>query len=152
MAGASDSDIQQFMALTNCSLDVAQRYLIENGDISEALNAYYAKSSDANSDNGEGSGKLSDSGSTLQRPSSTASGQSRDSRGMVNKSAKSANNTKFMSFSDMVRGNAEDDVEDDENRNTFAGGETSGLEVTDPNDSNSLIKDLLEKARRGAQQ
>lgn len=54
------------------------------------------------------------------------------------------------SFSELIRGNQDDD-DDDEQRNTFAGGETSGLEVTDPNNSNSLIRDLLEKAQRGGQ-
>lgn len=62
----------------------------------------------------------------------------------------SASKPKFKSFSELIRGNQDDD-DDDEQRNTFAGGETSGLEVTDPNNSNSLIRDLLEKAQRGGQ-
>ena len=46
----------------------------------------------------------------------------------------------------MVEGQADDDDED-QPRNTFAGGETSGLEVTDPSDPNSLLKDLLESEK-----
>lgn len=154
MAGASDSDIQQFMALTNCPLDVAQQYLIESGELSEALNVYYSKQAGSSTENAslEASEPLKGSRSSSERPSSTPSGQSQNSRKSENKLGNNGGKPKFMSFSDMVRGHADEDDEDDENRNTFAGGETSGLEVTDPNDSNSLIKDLLEKAKRGAQQ
>lgn len=149
MASASDEDIQQFMALANCSLTVAQEYLEQFGDLGEALNAYYATEADsAHEKNASRTPELERT--PISRAPSTTSAQSASG---TNKSgsAGSGNKSKFMSFSDMVRGHGDDD-EDDPNRNTFAGGETSGLEVTDPNDSNSLIRDLLEKARKGAQQ
>lgn len=151
MAGVTDDDIQQFMALANCSFNVAQQYLSEFGDISKALDAFYATGSEPSAHNEEleKSSEQIRSRTPLSRPSSSSSAKSQ-SVGGTRKAA--GNSSKFMSFSDMVRGQADEDDEDDQNRNTFAGGETSGLEVTDPNDSNSLIKDLLEKARRGGQQ
>lgn len=155
MAGVTDDDIQQFMALANCSLSVAQQYLSEFGDISKALDAYYAAGSDPNARNEEieKSSEQTLSRTPLSRPSSSTSAKSQSVGGTRKTTGGGAgNNSKFMSFSDMVRGQADEDDEDDQNRNTFAGGETSGLEVTDPNDSNSLIKDLLEKARKGGQQ
>lgn len=79
----------------------------------------------------------------------TAGSSARNSPHPVSGTSKSAEKPKFRSFSELVRGNSDDE---DEQRNTFAGGETSGLEVSDPNDSNSLIRDLLEKAKRGGQQ
>lgn len=146
MSGVSDERIQQFMALANCSFGVAQRYLEEFGDLGEALNAYYAAQSGSPGENRASQSPMRER-TPISRTSSTVSGQSGNAA-----SAGSGSRPKFMSFSDMVRGQAAEDDEDDQNRNTFAGGETSGLEVTDPNDSNSLIRDLFEKARRGAQQ
>lgn len=145
MSGVSDDSIQQFMALANCSLGVAQQYLEEFGDLGEALNAFYAAKSGSPEENQASRSPVPEK-TPVSRASSTVSGRSGNA-GSVSSGGRPA----FMSFSDMVRGQAADDDEDD-NRNTFAGGETSGLEVTDPNDSNSLIKDLFEKARRGAQQ
>ncbi|QHS71510.1 protein phosphatase regulator SHP1 [Saccharomyces paradoxus] len=182
MAEVSDETIQQFMALTNVSHNIAVQYLSEFGDLNEALNSYYASQADDEKDRREeahwnrqqekvpkqealssinslkkaideenvgglGSKPVLSQGSNeyLKRKSSTspepAKGNSRSGSG---------NSSRFMSFSDMVRGQADDDDED-QPRNTFAGGETSGLEVTDPSDPNSLLKDLLEKARRGGQ-
>lgn len=149
MSGANDDSIQQFMALANCSLSVAQQYLEEFGDVGEALNAYYAAQSDPT---GDKAGQTPVPERTpISRAASTTSAQSGTGTNRSS-SAGGGSRSKFMSFSDMVKGNAGDEEEDDPNRNTFAGGETSGLEVTDPNDSNSLIRDLLEKARKGAQQ
>lgn len=149
MSGVSDDSIQQFMALANCSLAVAQKYLEEFGDLTEALNAYYAAESDPTS--GERARHTPVPERTpISRAASTTSTQSAAGTNRSG-SGGSGNRSKFMSFADMVKGQTDDD-DDDPNRNTFAGGETSGLEVTDPNDSNSLIKDLLEKARKGAQQ
>ncbi|EJS44629.1 shp1p [Saccharomyces arboricola H-6] len=182
MAEVSDEIIQQFMALTNVSHNIAVQYLSEFGDLNEALNSYYASQADDQKDRREethwksqqekefkqealssvdslkkamdignvgGSGSRlgsSQGGNEYLKKKSSASpeptkGNSRSGTG---------NNSRFMSFSDMVRGQADDDDED-QPRNTFAGGETSGLEVTDPSDANSLLKDLLEKARRGGQ-
>lgn len=159
MSGVPDENIQQFMALANCSFNTAQQYLQEFGDISEALNAYYAAEAETRGgkkvDATGMSGHLPNYDSSSIAPSSERQsiGSSRPTsgntaRGGSNKGGK----PKFMTFSDMVKDRADDEDEDDPNRNTFAGGETSGLEVSDPNDSNSLIRDLLEKAKRGGQQ
>lgn len=150
MSGISDDSIQQFMALANCSVGEARQYLEEFGDISEALNAYYAAKPGPSGEHQASESPVPER-TPISRASSTVSGQSGNA---VSKpeSFGSSSKPKFMSFSDMVRGKADENDDDDQNRNTFAGGETSGLEVTDPNDSNSLIRDLFEKARRGAQQ
>ncbi|CAR22093.1 protein phosphatase regulator SHP1 [Lachancea thermotolerans CBS 6340] len=146
----SDENIQQFMTLSNASLETAQSYLGEFPDLGDALNAFYAAQNDNPSSQPA-------SGTSTQEP------RSRPSRSLSPKNSpalsqsssraakKSGNqNPKFKSFSDILKEtNANDD--DDEPRNTFAGGETSGLEVTDPNDPDSLIRDLLEKAKRGGQ-
>lgn len=160
MSGVPDENIQQFMALANCSFNTAQQYLQEFGDLGEALNGYYAAEADIDGGKREKSSDLSGNPpayepaiSSQQRPLSQ---EPREGSSKPSSSSSSANKKrekpKFMSFSDMARAQADDDDEDDPNRNTFAGGETSGLEVADPNDPNSLIKDLLEKAKRGGQQ
>lgn len=133
----SSENIQQFMALANVSSSVAEGYLNQQNDnLGAALNAFYAASAGASSE--------------AERSTSPVSSTSRSG-------TPGNTGSKFMSFSEMTKGQNNDD-EDDNRRNTFAGGETSGLEITDPNDpndpndSNSLIRDLLEKAKRGAQQ
>lgn len=162
MSAVPDENIQQFMALANCSFNTAQQYLGEFGDLGEALNAYYAAEADTEGGKRAKAGDLSDNPpayeprtSSQQRPLSQERPEvlSKPSSSSSSSSAgKKTEKPKFMSFSDMIKGQADDDDEDDQNRNTFAGGETSGLEVADPNDPNSLIKDLLEKAKRGGQQ
>ncbi|CAI4054855.1 hypothetical protein SKDZ_02G0490 [Saccharomyces kudriavzevii ZP591] len=182
MAEVSDETIQQFMALTNVSHNIAVQYLSEFGDLNEALNSYYVSQADDQKDKREEAHWKSkqEKESKKEALSSVNSfkkamdtedvggsgsrlGSSRGSNDHLktkssaspepvknNSRSGSGNNSRFMSFSDMVRGQADDDDED-QPRNTFAGGETSGLEVTDPSDPNSLLKDLLEKARRGGQ-
>ncbi|SCU89100.1 LAMI_0D12398g1_1 [Lachancea mirantina] len=158
----SDGDIQQFMALTNASVDVAQQYLQEFGALGEALDAFYASRGD-----GEETGQGQESSAGSSRDIRSAEGASAgeqvppvlgapSGRAGTPQGARTPQgtrtpqgNSRFKSFSDLLRDNSD---EDDEQRNTFAGGETSGLEVSDPNDSNSLIRDLLEKARKGGQQ
>lgn len=178
----SDESIQQFMALTNVSHNIAVQYLSEFGNLNEALNSYYATQADDKKDRREGAHwnrqqekeskqealsstncikKAMDTenigGSGHKLGSSQGSNEYLKRKSSIspepikgNSRSGSGNNSRFMSFSDMVRGQADDD-DDDQPRNTFAGGETSGLEVTDPSDPSSLLKDLLEKARRGGQ-
>ncbi|CCE63193.1 hypothetical protein TPHA_0E00990 [Tetrapisispora phaffii CBS 4417] len=127
----SSENVNQFIALTSASQPVAEQYLeLYSDDIGDALNAYYADQA--------------------ERKSSSSQPSSQNSQQKSSKKAASSGNNKFMSFSQMMKDSDQDDS--DENRHTFAGGEKSGLEVTDPNDSNSLIKDLLEKAKRGGQE
>ena len=182
MAVVPDETIQQFMALTNVSHNIAVQYLSEFEDLNEALNSFYASQVDDQNDRREeahrkGQQEKESKEETLSSfeslrkavgtenvgGSSSRLGSSQGSNEHLKKKSStspepakntsrsgSGNNSRFMSFSDMVRGEADDDDEDHP-RNTFAGGETSGLEVTDPSDPNSLLKDLLEKARRGGQ-
>ncbi|CUS21560.1 LAQU0S03e05358g1_1 [Lachancea quebecensis] len=146
----SDQNIQQFMALSNASLETAQSYLGEFPDLGDALNAFYAAQNDT-------PGSQPTSGANSREPSSRPSRSlsPKNSPALPQSSSRAAKksgnqNPKFKSFSDILKEtNANDD--EDEPRNTFAGGETSGLEVTDPNDPDSLIRDLLEKAKRGGQ-
>ncbi|CDH16979.1 related to UBX domain-containing protein 1 [Zygosaccharomyces bailii ISA1307] len=159
MSGVPDENIQQFMALANCSFNTAQQYLQEFGDIGEALNAYYAAGTETKGGKkAEASGMSGhppnyDSSSIAPNSEKQSIGSSRPTSANTARGGSSrGSKPKFMTFSDMVKDRADDEDEDDPNRNTFAGGETSGLEVADPNDSNSLIRDLLEKAKRGGQQ
>lgn len=140
--------VQQFMSLTNSSIDTAHDYLEQyNNDIDQAVNAFFADEQDES-----GSAPPQGQSNVYKRPDLSTSDrvESSSSVNTARSGSRNQSQNKFMSFSDMVRTNA--DREDDEGkpRNTFAGGETSGLEVTDPNerDSNKLIRDLLEKARR----
>ncbi|CAR26153.1 hypothetical protein ZYGR_0E01360 [Zygosaccharomyces rouxii] len=158
MSGVPDENIQQFMALANCPFNTAQEYLQEFGDLGEALNAYYAAEADSEGGKRAKASDLSGNPPTYEsatssqhRPSSQGQQESLSRPSSSSPVGQKKEKPKFMSFSDMVKDQG-DDNEDDENRNTFAGGETSGLEVADPNDPNSLIKDLLEKAKKGGQQ
>lgn len=161
----SDEQIQQFMALTNASVNVATDYINQFGDLGEALNAFYAAQQDEHDFTKEKETHYNPRTESLRESNSdescfgrTLSGQkitgprSTPTPSGLSKSGKTK--SKFRSFADMIKG-SEDDDEDPENRNTFAGGETSGLEITDPHanesNSNSIIRDLLEKARRGGQ-
>ncbi|CCD25242.1 protein phosphatase regulator SHP1 NDAI_0E04250 [Naumovozyma dairenensis CBS 421] len=148
----TDDDIEQFIALTNSSPAIATQFLKEFGSVNEAINSYFATQT-TNDPN-----YRSPPVSAIQRVQdllSDADDSHNSGKENTPSSTKSADSkgSKFMSFSDMVRTQADEEDEDpDKPRNTFAGGETSGLEVTDPNDSNALIKDLLEKAKRGGEQ
>ena len=53
MAEIPDETIQQFMALTNVSHNIAVQYLSEFGDLNEALNSYYASQTDDQKDRRE---------------------------------------------------------------------------------------------------
>lgn len=159
MSGVPDENIQQFMALANCSFSTAQQYLQEFGEIGEALNAYYAAEADSKGGKKVEASEMSGHPPRYESPDSTQQSvgqQAASSRpasgGKRSGGSSGGGKSRFMTFSDMVKDRADDQEEDDPNRNTFAGGETSGLEVADPNDSNSLIRDLLEKAKRGGQQ
>lgn len=148
-----DEVIQQFMSLTNTSVNVAREYLEQyDNDLGGALNAYYASQMDSEEDRGDGERW----GSSRESPKPVAEKSSGEQLIGSSEPVKydRKKDSKFMSFSQMVNSNGgdEDDEDDEAKRNTFAGGEASGLEVTDPNDSNNIIKDLLEKAKRGGQQ
>lgn len=122
-----DEQLQQFMALTNVSFNVAAQYLRDhNNDLSAALDEFYVQKNKSNH----------------QQTSRTSSTSPLPSRGVKEKSM-------FQSFSEMVKKSSE---YNDEQRNTFAGGETSGLEVTDPNNPSSLIRNILDKARNNGEQ
>ncbi|AET39718.1 protein phosphatase regulator SHP1 Ecym_4698 [Eremothecium cymbalariae DBVPG len=152
----SDQQIQQFMTLTNCSADVATQFINKsNGDLEDAINKYYASLLEGKEKKSESEAPLRDyrsnasssvGNANASHPSSAASGKSVSSTGPKKKET-----PKFRTISQIVKEAQADDEDDDEARHTFAGGETSGLEVTDPNDSNSLIRDLLDKARRGGE-
>ncbi|CAL9737681.1 UBX domain-containing protein 1 [Monosporozyma servazzii] len=148
-------DITRFMSFTNVSFNVAKEYIDGYGDINTAMEAYYEDQKDNVQEKRERE-KAHNVSRPAFSPSVSSSGPS--SAAGSHSVSRTASNSKFMSFSDMVRSNAdrEDEENDGKPRNTFAGGETSGLEVTDPNgdkkDSNSLIRDLLEKAKRNSEQ
>lgn len=154
----NSEDITRFMSFTNVSFNVAKSYLEKYGDLNTAMEAYYEDEKDL-VDERRQKDRLHNSGTT--RPP-VYSGQSLSGSSSATSSkpvSRSQSNSRFMSFSDMVRSNAdrEDEENDGKPRNTFAGGETSGLEVTDPNrdgdkDSNSLLRDLLEKARKNGEE
>lgn len=149
-------EINQFITMTNASRKVATEYITQFGDLESAIEGYFAAQSNevlsaSDSERENTTGSYGERPLGIERSGIQSSGSYQSSAKKSNRNTNSGNNSKFMSFSDMVRGNADEEDDEDRPRNTFAGGETSGLEVTDPNDSNSLIKDLLEKARRGGE-
>ncbi|KAH3902617.1 related to UBX domain-containing protein 1 [Saccharomycodes ludwigii] len=144
----SDQNIQKFMELTSASANVAQDYLLESNDeLDTAINSFFADRHDDKTYKREHE-KEAKSGIAKpiqKQPSPISSGTNPRKKENTSK-------PKFKSFSELLRSNSNDGDDDPDNkRNTFAGGETSGLEVTDPNDSNFLIRDLLEKAKRGGE-
>ena len=144
-----EEQIDQFITMTNAPYGEAAEYIDSFGDLNSAVEGYFAAQGNEVTSDQEPSETPGGRQVGAERPASTMPSTHQPSRTVKNNSG----NSKFMSFSDMVRGNADaEDEDEDRPRNTFAGGETSGLEVTDPNDPNSLIKDLLEKAKRGGEQ
>ncbi|CCF60776.1 hypothetical protein KAFR_0L01660 [Kazachstania africana CBS 2517] len=140
-------DIEQFVSLTSTSSGVAKQYIEAFGGLESALNAYYADQMESKDVRHDRETSMEKPRPLSESPLPAASNSSHSNDSMK----RSTNNSRFMSFSDMVRHNADEEDDEDKPRNTFAGGETSGLEVTDPtNNSDSLIKDLLEKAKRNA--
>ncbi|SMN20615.1 similar to Saccharomyces cerevisiae YBL058W SHP1 UBX (ubiquitin regulatory X) domain-containing protein that regulates Glc7p phosphatase activity and interacts with Cdc48p [Maudiozyma saulgeensis] len=153
-------EIDQFITMTNASRKVATEYIKTFGDLESAIEGYFAAQSnevlsssenerEATNDTMKSMESFGERPLGIEHSGIQSSGSVHQSS--RNNKSSSNNNSKFMSFSDMVRNNADEEDDEDRPRNTFAGGETSGLEVTDPNDSNSLIKDLLEKAKRGGE-
>ncbi|CCH60311.1 hypothetical protein TBLA_0C05150 [Henningerozyma blattae CBS 6284] len=176
----SDDKIQKFMELTNSSISVAQQYLNDYKEIDTAVNAFYAdrldnESNKANSpfmnpetnnltnvrpELGGNRGANESFGSSRSSSTSQFGGLGQRNTNSISSRGgsltNSNSNSRFMSFSDMVRGKADKEEDEHKQRTTFAGGETSGLEIADPNPSernpSSLLRDLLEKAKRGGQQ
>lgn len=143
--------LQQFMSLTNTSIGVAQDYLEQyNNDIDEAVNAYFMDQQDNKEAKETHEQSMFQKRPELMSSNKSSRLQSSSSITSTRSNSQNLSQSKFMSFSDMVRSNADQEDDEGKPRNTFAGGETSGLEVTDPNqkDSNKLIRDLLEKAKR----
>ncbi|SCU97833.1 LADA_0H08614g1_1 [Lachancea dasiensis] len=146
----SDENIHQFMALSNAPLDVALEYLDNHADLGDALDAYFAAQNSGAPEPEAFTQAHRDRSNIIKG----ATSQTRASPAPIKATSPGPrrngnSNPKFKSFSDILKENNQD--EEDEQRNTFAGGETSGLEVADPNNSDSLIRDLLEKARRGGE-
>lgn len=147
--------------LTNASKDLATQYLNDyENDLSSAVNAYFA----IEAEDEEETYKREPTGGRPQMPVQTSSRSQLNSESNQNVNTlggggSTTSSSRFMSFSDLVRGNADADDDDEKPRTTFAGGETSGLEVADPNfgkdknhDNDALLRDLLEKAKKGGQQ
>ena len=147
-------DIQQFITLTNSSRQEATEYLKSFGSLDSALTGYFA-AKDVHD--------LPDK--PLQQPVGILSSGNNDKDKEMDKKApgskSSGGNKRYMTFSDMVREEGDRDDEDGlQPRSTFAGGETSGLEVQDPtfnndndndNSVNASLRALLEKARRNGE-
>ncbi|KAL6937835.1 hypothetical protein ACO0RG_004359 [Hanseniaspora osmophila] len=142
----------QFMEITGCSYPRAVEFLTENhNDLTNALQEYY----------------ISQEQQEYQEPSTASAPESAPSSSFSSSTANkksgnqvknTAGNNKFKSFQQLMKESSLDEDDDDpDKRNTFAGGETSGLEIADPNKdkdkqtSKSLIRDLLEKAKRGGE-
>ncbi|KAK5779454.1 hypothetical protein RI543_003345 [Arxiozyma heterogenica] len=158
-------DITRFMSFTNVSFNVAKNYLDNYGDLNTAMEAYYEDQKDLLEERKEKEKYYNNlERQTFNKEKQTSSispalSSTNNTRPISRNTNKSSNsNSKFMSFSDMLRSNTADNDDDNDTkpRNTFAGGETSGLEITDPNNdrknTNSLIRDLLERAQKNGEQ
>ncbi|KAL6940366.1 hypothetical protein ACO0QE_004265 [Hanseniaspora vineae] len=138
----------QFMEITGCSYPRAVEFLAENNDdLTSALQEYYISQ--------EQQDYHEPDATTASAPSAATSTANNKSKNQVKNTT---GNSKFKSFQQLMKESSLDEDDDDpDKRNTFAGGETSGLEIADPNKekdkqtSKSLIRDLLEKAKRGGE-
>ncbi|KAI1505831.1 hypothetical protein F5X99DRAFT_218534 [Biscogniauxia marginata] len=159
-----DSSTSEFMAMTGANPEQATRYLsASNWELEPAVQSFF---SDVDED--EAAGQAATSSSEVAPPEytgprtldgrpapqaipTTSSSSSRPAKkkGLATLSSLSSGGHAH----DQEDDNSEDD-DDDVHRDTYAGGEKSGLAVQDPNqraDPKRIINDLLAKAKSNSQ-
>ncbi|KAI1640665.1 hypothetical protein F4809DRAFT_589698 [Biscogniauxia mediterranea] len=159
-----DAQTTQFMAMTGADTAQATRYLTaSNWDIQAAVQAFYDDAEDDAISAGEAGASTSDvapPGYTGPRtldgrpaPQAIPTTSSSSSRHVKKKGLATLSSIAGGSAHDQEDDDSEDD-DDDAHRDTYAGGEKSGLAVQDPNqraDPKRIINDLLAKAKSNAQ-
>ncbi|WFD34661.1 protein phosphatase regulator [Malassezia cuniculi] len=144
-----NEQVAQFVGVTGASPEVARALLEQTGDITTAIDAYYA--GDAPAGNSEPKSEADGSqmiGGAAAGPWPGASSSSASSSGAsTRKSAPRRGGV--MSFSDL-RG-SQSTRDDDDPVHMFAGGERSGLNIENPDSQgpNSLVDDILRQAAQG---
>ncbi|KAI1113291.1 hypothetical protein F5Y14DRAFT_441987 [Nemania sp. NC0429] len=164
-----DDILTRFMAATGTEHDVATFYLTTNDwDLSTAIQTYFADEEDEK-DGGAAPTTAGRAGSSTA-PTDYTGPRTLDGRPapQAGPSASSASSSKrhqkkkgLATLSSIGGDNAHDDDDDDDDddrddahRDTYAGGEKSGLAVQDPSqraDPKRIINDLLSKAKSNAQ-
>ncbi|KAJ3556453.1 hypothetical protein NPX13_g10132 [Xylaria arbuscula] len=138
-----DALTSEFVNATGASVEQATQYLAaSNWDVAVAAESYFADDDDEMNtarDSGVGA-------SSSAAPPDYTGPHHRRKKGLV-------------TLSSLGGGHAHDDDDDDDDdddhddaahRDTYAGGEKSGLAVQDPNQPRRIVKDLLSKAKSNA--
>lgn len=151
MDDATEHKITEFRSQTNTSDSVAKQYLERsNGNLSSAIADYRASQSEHRLRSSAGS----PSHSTLSASSSSPHGlPSKAKRSEAHSSSRTRGG--IMTFKDFENGRTAND--DDDKSEFFAGGKNSGISIQGPDQNAeenpaSFIRQILEKARRQAQE
>ncbi|KAI5918842.1 hypothetical protein F4810DRAFT_551824 [Camillea tinctor] len=159
-----DASTSEFMAMTGANTVQATQYLsASNWDLTNAVQAFYADADEDAVTAGEAGASSSDAappGYTGPRtldgrpaPQAIPTTSSSSSRHVKKKGLATLSSIGGGSAHDQEDDDSEDD-DDDVHRDTYAGGEKSGLAVQDPNqrpDPKRIINDLLAKAKSNSQ-
>ncbi|KAI5950949.1 SHP1 [Candida jiufengensis] len=125
---SDDSQIAEFVSITNASKSLAEQYIQRNnGDLVEAIEDFYANNEHSNQQPEQHQPPITTTTTKKSKPKNPSSG--------------------IRTFKDL---NEDDDEEDDKtNTNFFTGGEKSGLQVEDPNKDRdrSIIDQIFQRAR-----
>lgn len=158
-----DDLVAQFSAVTGAPSRQAQQFLsAHNGDLETAIQNYYAAQEDHTEDPADDptytDDELDSTGAGQPQSSTSRGGGRRLGDGPLNPSAasdvpvasqpkpKANSQKKFATLGDYGAGaRPDDESDDDEKQDFFAGGEKSGLAVQNPDD---LKKRILEKAQK----
>ncbi|KAI0471460.1 SEP-domain-containing protein [Xylariaceae sp. FL0804] len=160
-----DELTSEFLEMTSTSPEQAARYLsASNWDLSVAIQSYFADEEDG----GSGEPAASSSSAAATAPPDYTGPRTLDGRPVPQAIPTTSSSSKpppkkkgLATLSSIGGGSAhdhdEDESEDDDDeahRDTYAGGEKSGLALQDPNqraDPRRIINDLLSKAKSNAQ-
>ncbi|KAK7755124.1 protein phosphatase regulator [Diatrype stigma] len=167
----SDELVAHLAALTNLSESRCKEYLTAtNGDLEAAAQAYFADAEEAETQDTPPATTAAAASSSQSVPDNYTGPRTLDGRpapqAIPTTSSRSAakkpqKKTGLATLSSIGGGHAHDDEEEDDEedfdphdpRNTYAGGEKSGLAVQDPSqrsDPKKLLNDILAKARSNA--
>ncbi|ODV86033.1 hypothetical protein CANARDRAFT_7392 [[Candida] arabinofermentans NRRL YB-2248] len=153
--------VEQFVELTRVTAEIAEHYLSKfSWDLEESVTAYYIQVT-ANEDDNDQEMPSDEAEELLNqsRATSTANPTSISKPTTTTKPSKkpnsynsSSSSSKIKTFSDLNKGNSDNDSDDDnKDTNFFTGGEKSALQVEDPNKKKknnpiSLAEELIKKA------
>ncbi|KAI1271098.1 hypothetical protein F5Y07DRAFT_36348 [Xylaria sp. FL0933] len=157
-----DALTSQFVSTTGASVEQATQYLTaSNWDVMVAAESYFADEDEAMGGGGSGTGAASSSAAppdytgprTLDGRPAPQAIPTTSSASSSKRPQKKKGLATLSSYADNDNDDDDDDDDDGAHRDTYAGGEKSGLAVQDPNqraDPRRIINDLLSKAKSEA--